>query len=184
MGHTKKQQQKAFETLKEQFAYTSPMAAPALEKVVVAVGTGSLPDKNKVEIIEDRLAKITGQKPAPRPAKKSIASFKTRIGQIIGYQVTLRGARMYDFLDRFLHVALPRSRDFQGVKPSALDEMGNLTIGVKEHTIFPETSDEELKDIFGLSVTIVTSARDREEALAFLETVGVPFRATDTKGGK
>lgn len=173
---TKKRVSGAFSEMRETFGYTSPMAAPRLEKVVVSVGTGSLSDKNKSEVIQDRLAKITGQKPAPRPAKKSIASFKTRVGQVIGYQVTLRGQRMYDFLDRFLHVALPRSRDFQGIKLSAVDEMGNLTIGVKEHTIFPETSDEELKDIFGLSVTMVTSARGRDEATAFFRHIGVPFR--------
>jgi large subunit ribosomal protein L5 len=176
MKLTKEKISSAFSEMKELFGYTSPMASPRLEKVVVSVGSGSITDKNKIEIIQDRLARITGQKAAPRPAKKSIASFKTRQGQVIGYQVTLRGKRMYDFLDRFLNIALPRSRDFQGINLSAVDEMGNLTIGVKEHTIFPETSDEELKDIFGLAVTIVSSTGNREEAKAFFEGLGVPFK--------
>lgn len=176
MEPIKQKETKLFDVLKERFNYTSRMATPRVRKVVVSVGIGSVKDKNKVEVIQDRLAKITGQKPAPRPAKKSIASFKSREGQIIGYQVTLRGQRMYDFLDRLLHIALPRTRDFQGIKPTAIDEMGNLTIGVKEHTIFPETADEEQKDIFSLAVTIVTSAESREEARAFFEAIGVPFK--------
>lgn len=176
MTPVKEKLQSAFTSLKDTFGYTSMMAAPRIKKVVISTGTGRVTDKNKIGVIIDRLARITGQKPAPRPAKQSIASFKTRQGQIIGYQVTLRGKRAYDFLDRFFNVALPRTRDFRGVKRSAVDEMGNLTIGVKEHTIFPETADEDLRDVFGLSVTTVTTAADRDEAVAFLKHVGVPFR--------
>lgn len=156
--------------------YTNVMAAPRIEKVVVSVGVGSKTDKNKSEVVRERLAQITGQKPSPRPAKKSMAAFKSRQGDVIGYQVTLRGARMHDFLDRLFHIALPRTRDFRGVKRSGIDEMGNLTIGIRENSIFPETSDEELRDVFGLAVTIVTSARTRESAEKFFEHLGVPFR--------
>lgn len=176
MDTVKDKQKGVFEALKGAFQYKGVMASPRVEKVVVSTGIGRVTDKNKIEVIQDRLARITGQKCSPRPAKKSIAGFKTREGQIIGYQVTLRGRRMYDFLDRLLHIALPRTRDFRGIKDSAIDEMGNITIGIKEHTIFPETADEDLRDVFGLSVTIVTTARDRDEALAFLKHLGVPFR--------
>ena len=176
MATVKEKQHKAFDALKGEFGYESVMAAPRLEKVVVSTGIGSVKDKNKIEVITDRLQKITGQKAAPRAAKKSVASFKTREGDIIGYQVTLRGSRMDDFLERLLNVALPRTRDFRGIKRTAVDEMGNLTIGVPEHTIFPETADEELRDIFGLAVTIVTTAKNKQEATKFFEHIGVPFR--------
>lgn len=168
--------QNAFETLKGEFAYTNKMAAPKVEKVVISTGTGKIKDKGKIEVIQDRLSKITGQKTSPRPAKKSIASFKLREGDIVGYQVTLRGEQMYSFLDKLIHIALPRTRDFRGLKVSAIDEMGNLTIGIKEHTIFPETADEDLKDVFGLAITVVTTAKNKEEAKAFLTHLGVPFR--------
>lgn len=169
-------QQKAFVALKDKHGYTNPMISPRVEKVVLSTGTGIAKDKERIKVIIDRLEKITGQKAVPRPAKKSIATFKTREGQIIGYQVTLRGSRMYDFLDRFFHIALPRTRDFRGIKRTSVDEMGNLTMGIPEHIIFPETADEELRDIFGLAVTIVTTARSRAEALDFFEHVGAPFR--------
>jgi large subunit ribosomal protein L5 len=165
-----------FSALKERFAYTNPMQAPKLEKVVVSVGTGRVDDPRKIELIQDRLAKITGQKPAPRPARQSIASFKIREGDIIGYQVTLRGTRMQHFLDKLIHLALPQTRDFRGLSEKSIDEMGNYTLGVREHTIFPETSDEELKDVFSLSVTIVTTAKSKEEAEALLRHLGLPLQ--------
>lgn len=158
--------------------YKNPMEVPRILKVVINVGVGSIKDKKKVELVADRLAKITGQKPSARPAKISIASFKSREGDIVGYQVTLRGAKMFDFLDRFLNVALPRSKDFRGLSSTSLDEIGNLTIGIKEHTIFPETSDEDLKDVFGLAITIVTTARNKEEAKSFFDYLGFPFKKT------
>lgn len=168
--------EKAFDTLKEAFSYTNRMQAPRLVKVVVSTGTGKIDDKQKIALIEDRLARITGQKPSPRPAKQSIASFKLRQGDIIGYQVTLRGARMRSFLDKLIHIALPQTRDFRGLKTSAIDDMGNITLGIREHTIFPETADEEIKDVFSLAVTIVTTAKSKEEAEAFLRTIGLPLQ--------
>jgi large subunit ribosomal protein L5 len=166
----------AFTALKGDFGYKNKMQAPRLVKVVISVGTGSLKDKEKVKVIQDRLARITGQKPSPRPAKKAIASFKTREGMIIGFQVTLRGQRMYDFLNKLIHVALPRTRDFRGLPIKAADEMGNYTLGIKEHTIFPETSDEDLKDVFGLAATLVTTAKNKKEAEALLRHIGLPLQ--------
>ena len=175
MSITKKRQQEAYLALAERFGYTSPMQGPRIEKVIVSTGIGKKRDKKQLELIEDRLAKITGQKPAPRAARLSIASFKVREGDTVGLQTTLRGARMYDFLDKLIHIALPRTRDFRGLSPKVIDDMGNITIGIKEHTIFPETSDEDLKDVFGLAITVVTSAKSKAEAEAFFRHLGLPL---------
>lgn len=156
--------------------YKNPMQMPRILKVVISSGVGSFKDKTKFKIVEDRLARITGQRPAPRGAKVSISSFKSRQGDTVGYQVTLRGKRMFDFLDRLVHLALPRTKDFRGISTVSADEMGNYTLGIKEHNIFPETSDEELKDVFGLAVTIVTTAKSREEVVTFLTHLGFPLR--------
>ncbi len=169
--------QKTFDSLKGNFGWDNSMQAPKVEKVIVSVGVGKMAkDKGKVELVADRLQKITGQKAATRGAKKSIATYKTRTGDLVGYQVTLRGARMYDFLNRLLHVALPRTKDFKGISDAAVDEMGNYTLGIREHTVFPETADEDIKDVFGLGVTIVTTAKDKQTAKAFLEHLGFPFK--------
>lgn len=170
-----------YEALKGTFAYKNVMQAPKIEKVIVSTGTGKIDDKQKIALIEDRLARITGQKASPRPAKKSIASFKLREGDIIGYQVTLRGERMNAFIDKLIHVALPQTRDFRGLKATAIDEMGNITLGIKEHTIFPETVDEELKDVFGIAITMVTTAKTREEAEALLRHLGLPLQKPATE---
>lgn len=168
--------------MKGDFGYTTPMQAPRLTKIVISCGVGKVnKDKKRMEIIEDRLAKITGQAPAKRGAKKSIANFKSRTGDIVGYQITLRGARMQSFWDKLIHIVLPRVKDFRGLNAKAIDEMGNMTIGIKEHTVFPETSDEDAKDIFGLAITVTTTAKDRKEAESFLRHMGLPLReAGDT----
>ncbi len=176
MNNLKEKINKSFAVLKAERGYKNPMQAPRVLKVVVSTGVGSFKDKAKFKIVEDRLARITGQKAAPRGAKISIATFKSRTGDIVGYQVTLRGNRMYDFLDRLNNIALPRTKDFRGISPTAADEMGNYTLGIKEHTIFPETTDEELKDVFGLAVTIVTTAKSKEEVVSFLTHLGFPFK--------
>ena len=177
MTTIKEKESKAYDALQAEFAYTNKMQAPKVLKVVVNVGTGSTrTDKKKVELIEDRLNKITGQKPAYRNAKKSIAAFKLRDGELVGYQVTLRRARMYAFLDKLVDIAFPRTKDFRGLKLSSIDEMGNATLGIKEHIIFPETSDEEIRDVFGMSVSVVTTAKDKKEAEAFLRYLGFPFK--------
>ncbi len=179
MSITKQRQQSAFLALSERFGYTSTMQSPRVMKVIVSSGVGKKRDKKQIELIEDRLAKITGQKSAQRPAKISIAAFKVREGDTVGLQVTLRGARMYDFVDKLIHIALPRTRDFRGLSAKAIDDMGNITIGIKDHTIFPETSDEDLKDVFGFAITIVTSAKSKAEAEAFLRHLGLPLRTSE-----
>jgi large subunit ribosomal protein L5 len=168
----------AFEIMKDDFGYKNKLAAPRLKKVVINVGTGTgmKRDRKVNEFITDRLAKITGQKPATKGAKKSIASFKIRQGDPIGVMVTLRGDRMYAFLEKFINVALPRTKDFRGIKQTAVDNIGNMTVGIKEHTIFPETADEEIKDVFGLSVTLVSTAKSYEEGFAFYKYLGIPFK--------
>lgn len=169
-------QQNTFNALKSEFGYTNVMQTPKVSKIVVSTGVGSLKDKKKLELIVERLTRITGQAPAVRGAKKSIANFKSRVGDVAGYQVTLRGSRVQPFLDKLIHIVLPRFKDFRGIKPSAIDEMGNITIGLKEHTVFPETSDEDTKDIFGLAVTIVTTAKSKKEAEAFFRHLGLPLQ--------
>ncbi len=176
MKSVRELQKQSFETLKKEFGFTNSMQAPRLTKVVISVGTGSFKDKNKYKVVETRLAKITGQKAAPRAAKQSIASFKLRQGDAVGYQVTLRGAHMFDFIDKLVNVALPRTRDFRGLNPAAIDSVGNFTIGIKEHSIFPETTDEELKDVFGMAATVVTTAKNKIHAKAFFELLGFPFK--------
>ncbi len=168
----------SFEKLSKEFGYKNVMAAPHLTKVTVSVATGSAMkrDKKRNDLVMDRLAKITGQKPTLRKAKKSVASFKTREGDQIGVAVTLRGARMFGFLDKLFNVSLPRTKDFRGINRTSVDAIGNITFGIKEHTIFPEIKDEELKDVFGMAVTIGTTAKTKEDATAFLELIGVPFK--------
>ncbi len=175
MSITKQRQQTAYAALAETFSYTSSMQSPRIVKVTVSSGVGKKRDKKQIELIQERLARITGQKSAPRGAKISIASFKVREGDTVGLQVTLRGERMYDFLDKLIHIALPRTRDFRGLSAKAIDDMGNITIGIRENTIFPETSDEDLKDVFGLAITIVTTAKTKPEAEAFLRHLGLPL---------
>ncbi|HJO89932.1 MAG: 50S ribosomal protein L5 [Candidatus Pacebacteria bacterium] len=176
MNLIKEKQNKVFDTLKGSLGYKNKMQTPKIQKVIVSVGIGSVKDKGKIKVIQDRLVKITGQKEAARIAKKSIATFKSRQGDTIGYQITLRGQRMYDFLDRLIHIAIPRMRDFRGLPVTAIDEMGNFTIGIKEHTVFPETSDEDLKDVFGFAITIVTSASNKGETKEYLKSLGFPFK--------
>jgi len=169
-------QKAVFDALKETRGYTNIMQTPKITKVIVSSGVGSVKDKKKTELIAERLTRITGQKPAPRATTKSIANFKTRVGDLAGYQVTLRGERARNFIEKLIHIVLPRVKDFRGIKPTSIDEMGNITIGIKEHTVFPETSDEDTKDIFGLAVTIATTAKNRSEAEAYLRHIGIPFR--------
>ncbi len=179
METTQQKLKTTYKVIKDQFGYVNPHQAPTVTKVVVSVGTGKVQDKSRVQLIVDRLSKITGQKPSPRPARKSIASFKLRAGDIIGYQVTMRGSQMHDFLDKLIHIALPQTRDFRGLKTKAIDEMGNITLGIVDHTIFPETTDEELKDVFSLSVTIVTTAKTKEEAEFLFRHIGLPLQKND-----
>ncbi|MBY0328868.1 50S ribosomal protein L5 [Patescibacteria group bacterium] len=177
MQLTKAQQEKV-PTALAHFGYKNTMAAPRMLKVVVSSGTGSgmKKDREKNNLVADRLMRITGQKPTLRVAKQSVASFKIREGDPIGLTVTLRGARMNHFLDKLIHIALPRTKDFRGIDRKVVDSIGNMTIGIKEHSIFPEASDEDLRDVFGLAITLVSSAKNKTEALAYFEHLGIPFK--------
>jgi large subunit ribosomal protein L5 len=182
--NTKEKQAEAFKNLKEVMGYTNAMQAPKFTKVVINVGIGSLKDKKKIEVIIDRLTKISGQKPALRGSKKSIAAFKVRQGDPVGLTVTLRGARMFAFIDKLILVAFPRTKDFRGLVKKGIDEMGNYSIGIKENTIFPETTDEDLKDVFGMTITVGTTASDKKSAETFLTYIGFPFKKEEEKDEK
>ena len=174
----KEKEEGIFDKMKDTFHYKNNMAAPKRVKMVLNVGTGTAvkKDKNKNDAIGERLAKITGQKGALRGAKQSIASFKVRQGDPIGIIITLRGKRMYAFLEKLINIALPRTKDFRGINPGAVDNVGNLTLGIKEHTIFPETADEDIKDVFGLAITLVSTAKNKKEGKTFFELLGIPFK--------
>ncbi len=177
----KEKTKEAFKELKKQLGLKNIMQSPKIVKVVINSGVGSLSDKKKIDMIIDRLAKITGQKAIKRGAKKSVASFKLREGDIVGVQITLRGEKMWSFLDRLFSIALPRTKDFRGISLKAIDEMGNYTLAIREHTVFPETSDEDLKDIFSFAVTIVTNLKGKNEALEFFKALSFPFKKATTK---
>ena len=170
----------------EKFGYKNRMAVPKIEKVVVNTGIGkgiatksTGEQKKNQEMVLGQLAAICGQRPVLKGAKKSIAGFKLREGMPIGVSVTLRGKKMYDFLERLVHIALPRSRDFRGIDQKSFDKAGNLTIGIKEHIIFPEVSPEEAKTIFGFEVTVVTTSSSREEGVELLKRMGFPIKSGD-----
>jgi len=161
-----------------EFAIKNPMAVPRLDKVVINMGMGEAIANAKIlDTAADELRVITGQKPVVTKAKKSIASFKLRQGMPIGTMVTLRGDRMYEFLDRLVSVALPRVRDFRGVSPKAFDGRGNYTIGVREQLIFPEIDFNKVDKLRGMNISIVTTAQTDELARALLKALGMPFRA-------
>ena len=163
--------------LAQEFGYKNTMQVPRVEKIVVNVGVGQATQNPKLlEKATEELAAITGQKPLVRKARKSIANFKLRQGQNIGAMVTLRGDRMWEFLDRLVSVALPRVRDFKGVSPKAFDGRGNYTLGIREQIIFPEVDYDAIEKITGLNVTVCTSARSDAEGKALLAHLGMPFR--------
>lgn len=163
--------------LMERFHYKNVMEVPRLEKIVINMGLGEAKDNPKaLESAVRELSLITGQKPIVTKAKKSIANFKVRKGMSIGAKVTLRGERMYDFLDKLINISLPRVRDFRGVNPSSFDGRGNYSLGIKEQLIFPEIDYDMVEGIRGLDISIVTTAKTDEEAKAFLELMGMPFK--------
>ncbi|NGP90154.1 50S ribosomal protein L5 [Fodinibius halophilus] len=164
-------------SLEEQFDYESVMAVPKLEKIVINCGVGEAVENEKfLDTVVENVAKITGQRPVTTKAKKSISNFKIRDGQPIGCKVTLRGKQMYEFLDRLINLALPRTRDFQGVPDKSFDGRGNYTLGIKDHTIFPEINTDNVDNVHGLDVTFVTNAETDEEAYALLKGFGMPFQ--------
>jgi large subunit ribosomal protein L5 len=169
-------EQVAPELFKE-FGYKSPMQTPRLEKIVVSMGVGeALQNKKLLDAAVDDLTLITGQKAVKTKARKSIANFKIRTGQEIGVKVTLRGAMMYEFLDRLVNVALPRVKDFRGVNQNAFDGHGNFSLGITEQIIFPEIDFDKIERVAGLNVAIITTAKTDAEAKSFLAKFGMPFR--------
>ena len=170
-------EKEAVPALKKEFGYTNVMAVPKIEKVVVNMGLGEATSNAKIiEVGSDELARITGQKPVVRRAKKSIAAFKVRKGQPVGTSVTLRGERMYEFLDRLMSIALPRVRDFRGVSPRGFDGRGNFTLGLKDQLLFPEIDYMKVDKARGMNVSVVTTARTDQEARKLLQLIGMPFR--------
>jgi large subunit ribosomal protein L5 len=163
--------------LAEQFGYKNRQQIPILDKVVINMGIGEgVADRKKVESAAADLALIAGQKPVITKARKSIATYKVRAGQAIGCKVTLRKARMYEFIDRLINIALPRVRDFRGLSPKSFDGRGNYTLGVKEHIVFPEIDYDKAADIWGMDITVCTTARNDDEARALLTAFNFPFR--------
>ena len=163
--------------LTKEFGYKNVMAVPKIQKVVVNMGLGEATSNAKlIEVGSAELASITGQKPVVRRAKKSIAAFKVRKGQPVGTSVTLRGERMYEFLDRLLAIALPRVRDFRGVSPKGFDGRGNFTLGLKDQLLFPEIDYLKVDKSRGMNVSVVTTARTDQEARKLLQLIGMPFR--------
>ena len=172
-----KYQKEVVPALQKEFGYKNVMAVPKVEKVVVNMGLGEATANAKIiDTGADELARITGQKPVTRRAKKSIAAFKVRKGMPIGTMVTLRGERMWEFLDRLMNIALPRVRDFKGVSPKGFDGRGNYSIGLREQIVFPEIDYDQVDKLRGLEVSIVTSARNDAEGYALLKQFGMPFR--------
>lgn len=172
----KKYKEEVVSQMKEKAYKKNVHAVPHIVKVVINVGTGSVKDKERIKLIEKHLSLIAGQHPAETKAKKAIASFKTRIGSHMGYRITLRGQRMYDFLNRMIFVAIPRQRDFRGLDLKAIDEFGNMTIGVKDHLVFPEMVGQDVRDAFGFAVNVVTTAKNKEEAIEFFKLLGFPLK--------
>lgn len=163
--------------MKEQFGYRNERLVPRLEKAVINVGFGShSKEKEFITSVEKGLAKISGQKPVLVAAKKSISAFKVREGMIIGAKVTLRGQRMYDFVDKLVNISFPRVRDFRGLSEKAVDNRGNLTVGFKEYSSFPEIRVEDVDNLFGLEICLATSAKNREEGLELFRLIGFPFK--------
>lgn len=172
-----KYKKEAMPAMKEKFGYKNDLAVPKIKKIVINTGIGkALKDEKTQETIAKDLALITGQKPVPTLARRAISEFKVRKGMVVGLKVTLRGKRMYEFLDRLVGATIPRIRDFRGLPEKSIDKEGNLTIGMKEHIVFPEIAHEDIKFIFGLEITVVTNARKREEAVELFRLLGFPIK--------
>ncbi|PYR38802.1 MAG: 50S ribosomal protein L5, partial [Acidobacteria bacterium] len=172
-----KYQKDVVPALQKEFGYKNVMAVPRIEKVVVNMGLGEATSNAKIiDTGADELARITGQKPVTRRAKKSIAAFKVRKGMPVGTMVTLRGERMWEFLDRLVSIALPRVRDFKGVSPRGFDGRGNYTLGLRDQLLFPEIDYMKVDKARGMNVSVVTSAKTDEEARKLLQFIGMPFR--------
>lgn len=163
--------------LKEKLSVKNVNAVPKLDKVIINVGLGrAIQDPKVIQSAQEDLGKITGQRPVITKAKKAIANFKLRKGMPIGVMVTLRGRKMYEFVERLVHISLPRVRDFKGISPKGFDKGGNYNLGIKDHLIFPEIEYDKVDKVFGMNITFVTTADDQEKAKALLTEMGLPFR--------
>ena len=177
-----KYQKEIIPKLKEKFDYSNIFLVPKVEKVIINVGFGRHnKEKDYIANVEKTLTKISGQKPVFTKAKKSIASFKIREGMIIGAMVTLHGHRMYDFLDKLVNISFPRVRDFRGISEKSVDKQGNLSIGFKENTAFPEVKIDDINNIHGLEVVIHSTAENKEEGLELFRLLGFPFKKEEKK---
>ncbi len=185
---SEKYKKEALQKMKEKFGYKNDLAVPKIKKVIINTGFGRLvgglgrgeAEKVYKPILED-LALIAGQRPLLTKAKKSISSFKLRQGMPVGAKITLRGKKMNDLLDRLIHIVLPRTRDFAGLEPKAVDQEGNLSIGIREQIVFPEVSAENVGRIFGLELTVVTDAKNREQAIELFKSLGFPLKRANDK---
>jgi len=175
-------QKKIIPELKKEFGYKNDMQVPKLDKVVLNVGLGKgLKDANFTENVESTLSRITGQKALQTKAKKSISNFKIRQGMIIGLKVTMRGKRMWDFVEKLIKITLPRVRDFRGLELKSLDKKGNLNIGIKENLAFPEIKADEIEKLHGLEIAVVTTAKSKAEGQSLLSALGFPFKEGKNK---
>ena len=166
--------------LKETGRFANPMDIPRLSKVTINMGVNTQVDRDALKAVAEDLAKIAGQRPVITHATKSIANFKLREGMAIGAKVTLRGERMYEFLERLIHATLPRIRDFRGINPKSFDGRGNYTLGLKEQTLFPEIDADKVKRVQGMDITIVTTARTDNDARELLKRLGMPFASAES----
>jgi len=174
-----KYQKEVIPGMKAKFGYQNVLAVPKILKTTLNAGISraiSEKDSRYAEVVKDTLIKISGQKPVEITAKKSIAGFKIREGLLVGMKVTLHGQRMYDFLDKFINVVLPRARDFRGLSPDLVDQRGNLSIGIREHLVFPEIKTEDVQKIHGLQITITTNTKNKERGLELFKLLGFPFK--------
>ncbi len=175
-----KYQKEIVPKLKEQFSYKNSLLVPRLQKVVINIGFGKhAKEKEAISTIEKTLTKISGQKPIMTKAKKSISAFKLREGQVIGAVTTLRGERMYDFVEKLVDISFPRVRDFRGISDKGVDRTGNMTIGLKDYSCFPELRAEDVDQVYGLEICINTNAKNREEGLALFTAMGFPFKKNE-----
>jgi large subunit ribosomal protein L5 len=178
----KKYREQVVPQLQKKFNYGNPMQIPSISKITINVSVGMQYDRDALQAVLDDLSKITGQKPSGIKARKSVSNFKLREGVSLAGKVTLRGDRMYEFMDRLINIALPRIRDFRGIPSKSFDGRGNYSLGLKEQTIFPEINPDHVRKVHGMDVTFVTTAETNKEAYELLSLMGMPFETAKNKG--
>jgi large subunit ribosomal protein L5 len=176
--------EKVVATAMEKFGVKSPLAVPRMEKVVLNIGTGNTGDEKAIELREQTLQRITGQKPVRTTARMSISNFKIRAGMTVGLMVTLRGERMYDFVEKLINITFPRVRDFRGIRPESIDKQGNLNLGIREHNAFPEINFDEIERLHGLEISVHMTGNSRDKSEYVLRALGFPFAEAGTVAKK